>query len=622
MIKPLDTTAPKEPLPVHSKNITIGLHRLNNSGLITTIALYALTAIASFTVIGSIFWLYFHSKLKTKQVGIQFFASIFLTALALIPIVGWGILYGVKQYFIFHKEQKIAFQEELAVLGLEQLRAALNDTASSAVPALLKEPYDELAHEITDKQGPFFDRFLLIRSQLDQLIKNQEFLDVKATNPLNPFIQHIEILAYTMRNRCLSATAFEHIGQLYTSYVENKDNYTLQEISNYFIDAIETNGGFNYESPADMLACRILFPLRAFASLHSELDGEHYNSYHYGNIDSYGYTLRFHQDNKTPFDIHFHYGAYPLSDSLYESELDLYESHLTVAATYKGPCNLQANLQKQKKAEGVRSRKLVEIKDQKHPASYCITLPMDGLAWDLSGPFQHISSVGNFCDAYKAFAIGMNHQDKDEKSYRISPSKLHEKDPSIANGFYIPVELMSDEEIEQAFDIIKEIIGNDIPFPQDEEEKKLMARGLQLGVNTLLTLKALANSANHSMAMLQQNEVQTILSSLAINLQEILTSSCFGQACKQDVDRGITANILTRIFAMKIAKQPITIDVLNEMIGTVIGRSDLVVNRAIMLQRFQPALYLLELISHHESAFMKSVEDYLGSSFTIEVLSK
>ena len=85
---------------------------------------------------------------------------------------------------------------------------------------------------------------------------------------------------------------------------------------------------------------------------------------------------------------------------------------------------------------------------------------------------------------------------------------------------------------------------------------------------------------------------------IAILLKKLQTTDefCFGQACKQDIDRGMTHNIFTMIAFSILNNQKITTEDIYLMTG-IANRALLVDHRMAMRKRYMPLLHFLEEIS-------------------------
>ncbi|GAB4185061.1 MAG: hypothetical protein Tsb0015_01700 [Simkaniaceae bacterium] len=86
----------------------------------------------------------------------------------------------------------------------------------------------------------------------------------------------------------------------------------------------------------------------------------------------------------------------------------------------------------------------------------------------------------------------------------------------------------------------------------------------------------------------------------------------FGQACKQDIDRGAVMNALTRINMKILGNETLAKEELYDLHAMIFGRSDSVDHRRILAPRFQPFVDLLDLIANDPHAYKKALQDYFS----------
>jgi len=246
----------------------------------------------------------------------------------------------------------------------------------------------------------------------------------------------------------------------------------------------------------------------------------------------------------------FHYGPTPTSDTLFEGILQDPSTHI-----------LQHNLQHpHNKGERARIAQLKAL-DGRHPNLRFFSTPMDGGFWKKPPAFKN---GAEFISMYEEF----------EKS-----------DP----GFDISSEVLTTKQKRGAFDVVRQTLGN--YTPEDPEDQKRYAKALQVAVQGCMALGAILKQANDA------PEGSTTI---------------FGQACKQDIDRGVVANLTTQIFTHLLTRDTIDRENLAVMIG-VIQRPQLVDRRSILTDRFQPFLDMLTLIGENGDQFREALRSYAAS---------
>ncbi|MDN3506118.1 MAG: hypothetical protein P0S96_02700 [Simkaniaceae bacterium] len=95
-----------------------------------------------------------------------------------------------------------------------------------------------------------------------------------------------------------------------------------------------------------------------------------------------------------------------------------------------------------------------------------------------------------------------------------------------------------------------------------------------------------------------------------------------GQACKQDIDRGVLVNILTILFMDQLAGKPITDERIAQMAGIVILRAAMVDDRRILEKRYEALSELLHYIAKKPEVFDPMKRHFLGSAWYKPFVSK
>jgi hypothetical protein len=175
--------------------LTGGLHRAGESkNTIQTVALYALTGLAALTGIGTLFWLALRSKIKTREVGLQFFSLVGTLLLAFTPVVGWAILYGMKRLVLTpHAKDVVKLQSDLADSVIQSMNEyQKNGPQREKIPPTFEKAYEKIDNLITLNTGfhslptyspwsvsPAYDRLRLLRTELTKLLRNPAFIQLQ-----------------------------------------------------------------------------------------------------------------------------------------------------------------------------------------------------------------------------------------------------------------------------------------------------------------------------------------------------------------------------------------------------------------------------------------------------------
>ena len=93
--------------------------------------------------------------------------------------------------------------------------------------------------------------------------------------------------------------------------------------------------------------------------------------------------------------------------------------------------------------------------------------------------------------------------------------------------------------------------------------------------------------------------------------QDPMFQAILGQACKQNIDRGVAANVLTLIYHKIANDELISKEVVEEVIGVVVGRAMAVDRRAIILDRIMPVITALTMVEGN-GALKTELNSYLS----------
>ena len=226
------------------------------------------------------------------------------------------------------------------------------------------------------------------------------------------------------------------------------------------------------------------------------------------------------------------------------------------------------------------------------------TTPMDGKAWKCKDSrFREFEAPEEFYLKYAKYAIANDLDNQTEKIEDIKGEafKYHEVDKMRDNGFYVGKDVMSDSQFKKAFIFASQAM------------QQIYANGQNQYWEDLHKTK----KGRERLSKMMQIAVQGFISVGAIiNLQQDSKDSIFSQACKQDIDRGVVLNVITKLFYKLLANESITQKDVQLIIGSVIARAKLVEDRIIIFRRFQPLSDLLHFIGENQDMVKDALKAY------------
>ncbi len=444
-----------------------------------------------------------------------------------------------------------------------------------------------------------------VRERIDILMQTPSYeLLLKLEGRKNLFVRFVQELSVAIRLESHGIKQLHLLGAKYLEKVkEDRGELPSSGRANYLANALDDVIGkhhwsYKIESLFDKLLVYARYPEKtAMARIsHQPNRALDYNSYQVGNHDmAYGnYSLgggRMRAIN----------GPTPTSDHLLQGQLD--------AQSEIGAIHLQHNLEHPSFSRGdlARIEYLMSV-EEKYPESFrLISTPLDGPAWRLDESvgeyFTDYSTAGEFFLKYGTFAF-YGRQENPAKDFAQLQGDVHRKmEGREDNGFYIGPEVMSDEQFRLAFECAAEAFecGN----LENEPEKKRLTKALQVGVQGFIAVGAMIKTLKDVYPDPDKAE-------------EALLKASFGQACKLDIDRGVVLNVITRVYFQVAAGKELDEQAIAEIIGTVIGRAELVSGRTIISDRYQPLSDALRLIGQNEENVRAALQKYLREGFDID----
>ncbi|MCP5506578.1 MAG: hypothetical protein H7A38_06825 [Chlamydiales bacterium] len=442
-----------------------------------------------------------------------------------------------------------------------------------------------------------------VRERLDRLQKSLAYqVLLKIEGRKHPFVRAVQDLSVALRLEAHGIEQLQDLGARYTRRVKEALGPVPKESAiSYLAEALdETIGKYHWSYKIESLFDKLLvyrsYPDKtAMAVLSHQPDRAlDYNSYQVGNFDMAvgDYEL----EGRKIRAIH---GPTPTSDQLLIAQLE--------AQQQVGGIHLQHNLEHPAFSRGdrVRIEYLLGVEKDFPKTFRLMSTPLDGPAMRLQGEsgdyFKSCQTVREFFLKYGTYAF-TGRTDTPAEDFGQLEGEAHRRvDPKKDNGFYLGKEVMSDDQFRLAFECASSAFaGVDL-----SHEKSRYLRALQVGLQGFLAVGAVVKTlqdAYHTPA----------------EAEEALLQATFGQACKLDIDRGVILNVMTRVYFQLAAGKPLTEEDISEIIGTVVGRAELVSGRTIIFDRYQPLSDALRLIGANEGAVTEALKRYLSEGFGVE----
>lgn len=442
-----------------------------------------------------------------------------------------------------------------------------------------------------------------VREPLDRLQKSlayQVLYEIEGRK--HPFVRAVQDLSVALRIEAHGIEQLQDLGARYTSRVKKETGPVPAEGTiTYLAEALDqTIGKYHWSYKIESFFDKVLvwrsYPEKTKMAVlsHQPDRALDYNSYQVGNFDMAvgDYELGVRKMRA----IH---GPTPTSDQLLIAQLE--------AQKQVGGIHLQHNLEHPAFSRGDRTRieYLLEV-EKAFPGTFrLVSTPLDGPAMRLQGRsgdyFKSSQTAREFFLKYGTYAF-TGKMDTPAEDFKQLEGEAHRRvDPKGDNGFYLGKEVMTDGQFRLAFECAASAFeGVDL-----SHEKSRHARALQVGLQGFLALGAVVKTL--------QDAYQT-----PAEAEEALLQATFGQACKLDIDRGVILNVMTRVYFQLAAGKTLTEADISEIIGTVVGRAELVSGRTIIFDRYQPLSDALRLIGDNEKTVAEALKRFLREGFDVE----
>lgn len=488
------------------------------------------------------------------------------------------------------------FQAGLAYLSfhIDRLRDANFFIHYESVIGAIQNPDAEHLEDFLQKE---------VRERLDQMIRSDFYRDlVKRHGREHPIVALIQDLTVALRTEAKGMEELGKLGALYHSKVKKERGELPEEGQCTFLaDALDDtiskhHWSYKIESFIEKLHVLVRYPEKTVAAYlsHDPRTALEYNSYKIGNHDmAYGDYVYGEARMRGYF------GPTPTGDMTFVAHLD--------ALKAKGGFHLQHNLEHPGFSRGdlARTQYLMEL-EKKYPHTLRLfSTPLDGKAWKLKGKegkyFTDYQTVKEFFLKFGTFAF-TNRMENPVSSFRALQGEAHRQmEGREDNGFYFGKEVISDRQLQLAFAYASEAFAGVDP---QAEDKKRLTRALEVGVLGFMAVGAV---------------VKTLEDLPREVAEERLMQATFGQACKLDIDRGIVMNVMTRVYFHLLSGENLTEQAINEIIGTVIGRAEMVSGRTIIADRYQPLSDALRLIGKNERSVKNALRNFLHTGFGVNL---
>lgn len=520
------------------------------------------------------------------------------TALNVIGVIGMAIAFpitltvaAVFKVYTHHKIgetiQKLAIrrftvlQQALINVG-NLLTEEVGNSESSVRKAFLLE-LQELHQMLVEHEKGVPDpedahaHMQKVREKIDKIL-GMDYYKNNKKNKDDSLIRYIHVAAHTLTARAPGLAEMEAFGAKFTL---DDASESIAGLAQTLDHAVYNYYGFQKDNLIGMIFWLIIHPQKTWASYRGHTAPLDYNSYKHGNANVELATYKVTNKQGQVMTMHHYFGPTPTADRLFEAHLQHLENE------GKGAVHFQHDLEfAGTKGEDERRLEKKDMADEHDNLTYMAT-PLDGEIWKGTGNFADVKTAEAFHDQLSVYVIGQ------------SMREMPEEDD---NSFYIP-EILTYKDVNDVVNTSKAAFKRAENSSYWQELAKAGPDGTKrlnkvqlLGFEAMLAVKMILNTAEDA-----KKDIEAFM----------------GQACKQDIDRGVIINVMTLLYMDSLADIEINQDRIDQVVGIVLVRAGMVDDRAILRDRYEALSDFLHILESDPEAFMAEMEKL--NSFDLKV---
>lgn len=356
-------------------------------------------------------------------------------------------------------------------------------------------------------------------------------------------------------------------------------------------------------------------PQKAFAALFGETEcgAKEYNAFQHGNAAIHAWDY-----NVYGLPVSFAFGPGPTQDAFFQAKLQFIEN--ARGTTGKLYASFQQSLESTNhRAERERIDDLRTVSEENAQNLTFSILPLDGDIWKGKGAFASDNSPEKFHSKLSHHMLG---QDPGNPAYRTIGEKGRD------NGFFIPESTLTDDEVRNGLvasgNAFTGLAGGGSVFERIQQEKRgneKLCKAMLLGAEAVLSVRALYKMGEKIQKNNPPERLEGWEKMLDDQLEGLKAKYTMGQACKQDVDRGVILNIVTRIYMLELQGVFLTREEVSALVGSVLLRAEMVDGRMILEDRAEALETFLELVGDRKGDFIEEIRAYCQGD-SVEELSE
>jgi hypothetical protein len=444
------------------------------------------------------------------------------------------------------------------------------------------------------KEGECQQHMQLIRQKIDEAISSPAYQELEKTEKIE-MINFLKHAGYILNTQTEGMSIIEQIGhdaveqtQAYAKLDNLEDehdepSFSGKDLSSITREAIRNTPGYRRDTLGQILLWIVANLKKAFYGFIDEFIPGGYRHFKPCQLDnSFIYVGNYVIGNQS---VQFNLGPSVASDNIFE------KAHLLFLKKHH-KIHYQHSLEEAKHKRGEKSRTAIQkkiAKEEKETFFYWRS-SLDGDIWKGKKEFSQIRNVKDYHDKLRT---------------RIAKSQQ-----GIETGFDLG-KVFDQEDIDQALFYSQQAFKALVPeesIKLNQDENRRLSKSMLLGFTGFLAIRAMQKLGEK----LQEISKEELTDEITNTVNNVLPS--MGQACKQDIDRGVIINAVTRAFVEMIAKGSLEKRDIDQIVGMIKFRGLETEDRLIQEDRLEAFLDLFELIGEGEKQeqFISALQRFAG----------
>jgi hypothetical protein len=448
--------------------------------------------------------------------------------------------------------------------------------------------------ETPPHEGKYYQHMQLIREKIDKIVSMPVYQELAKGEKI-AMIDFLQEAGYVLNTQTEGMSVIEEIGkEAVEGTIANGliagETFSAKDLSAVLKQAIENTPGYRKDTLGQLLLWVVAHLKKAVYGFMDEFLTCGHRSYKPYKLDNTFIHIGDYIIGEKR--VRFNLGPSVASDQVFE------KAHLLFLRKHN-KAHYQHSLEQGKNKKGEMARSAIQNKiAQDNNEFFYWRSPLDGDIWKGKRDFSNIQSV---------------------EDYHKKLGKEIEKSRTAETGFDLD-SVFTQEDINEALQCSTQAFKALVPgqISLDPDENRRLSKAMLLGFTGFLAIRAMQNFGKKLKTMSEKQQ-EHVSQSIGEAIKQVLPS--MGEACKQDVDRGIIINAVTRAFIELIDKGSFNEASVHQIVGMIKFRGLEVDDRVVLEDRLEAFLDLFNLIGGEKKQenFVNALAEFAGQKEQMQI---